>query len=193
MIYRKAKNLEVSFQRITAIAAFLIMAAAAQEVDAQPANDNFTNRITLSGANISIAASNVGATRETGEPVHEGISGNKSVWWTWTAPSPGYVTITLGGNFTHVLAVYTGASLTSLTLVNGGLNSSGYDATAQFEVVAGNAVPNCRGRPERRQWQHHSGSGAAKSAQRQLRGSNRACRHECVNQWFKCRRLEGAG
>ena len=46
-----------------------------------PANDDFTNRIALSGTSVSATGSNVAATVEPGEP---GTS--PSVWWTWTAP-----------------------------------------------------------------------------------------------------------
>src|SRR6266567_9506169 len=60
---------------------------------AGPANDNFSNRITLTGTNVAITGSNVGATREMGEPAHAGNPGGQSVWWSWTAPTNGEVVI----------------------------------------------------------------------------------------------------
>src|SRR5256885_16260825 len=58
-----------------------------------PPNDRFSNRITLSGTNITVTGSNAGASKEAGEPDHAGNPGGKSVWWTWTAPTNGEVII----------------------------------------------------------------------------------------------------
>src|SRR6266478_5530064 len=80
-----------------------------------PPNDAFANRITLSGAPITITASNVGATIEPGEPQHAGELGGRSVWWTWTAPSTGTFAIsTAGSGFDTLLGVYLGSSVTNL-------------------------------------------------------------------------------
>src|SRR5262250_2110229 len=51
-----------------------------------PINDNFANRIALTGSNIATNWSNVGATYEPGEPEHLFTFGGKTVWWKWTAP-----------------------------------------------------------------------------------------------------------
>ena len=52
-------------------------------VQTPPPNDSFSNRIALSGAHLSnISGSNVGATKEPGEPYHADEVGGKSVWWT---------------------------------------------------------------------------------------------------------------
>ena len=83
---------------------------------AQPANDMFANRIVITGTNTAVTGSNVGATRETGEPYHAGVTGGASVWWSWTAPSVGTVTIsTTGSTFDTVLGVYSGSSVSALT------------------------------------------------------------------------------
>lgn len=58
-----------------------------------PPNDNFANSIKLSGSRISTNVSNAGATKELGEPDHLGNSGGSSVWYTWTAPASGRVTL----------------------------------------------------------------------------------------------------
>lgn len=83
-----------------------------------PANDKFINRILLTGTNVSVTGENFVATKDTGEPAHWGAeSGGKSVWWSWTAPASGPVTIsTVGSDFDTVLAVYTGTAVGSLTL-----------------------------------------------------------------------------
>jgi hypothetical protein len=59
-----------------------------------PANDDFVNRHKLVGTRIATSASNAGATKEPGEPDHLGNSGGSSVWYSWTAPASGRVTIT---------------------------------------------------------------------------------------------------
>jgi thiol-disulfide isomerase/thioredoxin len=107
----------------------------------QPANDMFANSIAITGTNTVVTGSNVGGTVEPGEPIHADVPGGASVWWTWTAPSAGTATIsTVGSTFDTVLAVYTGASVSSLTLVaNNDDDPDGFDLTSKvvFDVVPG--------------------------------------------------------
>ena len=106
----------------------------------RPANDNFTNRTVITGTNISIAATNTYATKETGEPNHAGNSGGASVWWSWTAPVAGNVVIsTAGSTFDTLLAVYTGSAVSSLSVVasNNNVNSSNYTSKVAFKAAAG--------------------------------------------------------
>jgi len=78
-------------------------------------NNNFASRQTVSGALTTVSGTNVGATRESGEPNVLGVSGGKSVWWTWTAPATGTVTFsTSGSNFDTTMGVYTGTAVNSL-------------------------------------------------------------------------------
>ena len=81
-----------------------------------PPNDNFANAQVISGCSGSVNGTNVGATKEAGEPNNpESPTSTKSVWYQWQAPSTGNVTITTAGStFDTVLAVYVGTSLTSL-------------------------------------------------------------------------------
>ncbi len=84
----------------------------------RPANDNFANRITLTGNLVSTNGSNIAGTKEAGEPNHAANTGGRSVWWTWTATTTGYAEIkTSGSNFDTTLAVYTGSSVSALTPV----------------------------------------------------------------------------
>jgi len=83
-----------------------------------PPNDMFANRITITGTNATINGTSLGATKEPGEPDHAGDSGGASVWWSWVAPVGGDVQVsTTGSTFDTLLAVYTGTSVTTLTMI----------------------------------------------------------------------------
>ena len=83
-----------------------------------PTNDNFAGRTVLTGAPINQTASNVGATKEASEPAHAGNAGGRSLWWSWTAPANGPVTVSLAGSsFDTTQGVYTGTAVTVLTMV----------------------------------------------------------------------------
>src|SRR5204863_2158905 len=85
-----------------------------------PANDNFSNALVLSGSNVSTNVTNIGATYEPGEPVHLETLGGKSVWFKWTAPSSGGVTLAASNNLVDTLVcVYKGTSLANLAFVAG--------------------------------------------------------------------------
>jgi uncharacterized repeat protein (TIGR02543 family) len=109
-----------------------------------PANDNFANRRTLTGNSVTTNVSNVGASYEPNEPMHLATFGGKTVWWSWTAPASGGVTLTASNSALDTLvAVYTGTSVSNLTFVAG--NDEDYylsefvdgDSTAYFNVVSG--------------------------------------------------------
>jgi VWFA-related protein len=102
------------------------VASATASYLAPPANDNFADRIILTGPDwiefdifSGILTTNKGATKEPGEPNHAGIVGGASLWWQWTAPASGRYVFNTGENRgpDTVLAVYKGDSLSSLTLV----------------------------------------------------------------------------
>jgi subtilisin family serine protease len=83
-----------------------------------PVNDNFASATVLTGTSFSVSGSNIGATMQTGEPKHAGITGGKSVWWSWTAPSTGTFTLeTTGSSFDTTLAIYTGSAVNTLAVV----------------------------------------------------------------------------
>ncbi|MEO6393407.1 MAG: VCBS repeat-containing protein, partial [Pyrinomonadaceae bacterium] len=100
------------------------------------ANDNFANAQLLTGTSGRLfSTSNVGATKEVGEPNLNGNPGGKSVWFKWVGPAaaPGvYRTYSLriqgvnqAVNFgvTTGSAIYTGPSLNALTLVTQNYNT----------------------------------------------------------------------
>ena len=105
---------------------------------ALPASDNFESRGPLGILGTGVG-SNVGATGEPGEPVHGGIPGGKSVWFTWKPLLSGNVTFsTAGSSFDTVLAVYTGDALTNLVPVASDDDYGGYyTSEVKFYAVAG--------------------------------------------------------
>ena len=110
--------------------------------DAAKSNNHFANRLSLSGTSVQTTGTNVGATRESGEPAHGGITGGKSVWWSWTATSSGPVTIsTAGSSFDTTLGVYRGTAVNSLTRVAGNddenFDRDIYTSKLTFNAVAG--------------------------------------------------------
>ena len=101
-------------------------------------SDGFRSRVRLSDASGRAVGSNVGASKEIGEPNHAGNRGGHSVWWTWTAPASGtFVFDTRGSDFDTLLAVYTGSSVSRLSRVasnddiGGGVRQSEVSVTAQ--------------------------------------------------------------
>lgn len=99
---------------------------------AAPVNDNFTNRINLTGSIVSAAGDNTYATREPGEPTQ----GVRSIWWSWSAPTSGTYTVTAAvHNFRPYLFVYTGSQLTNLTLLGSDIGGD-LDRTAQVVLQA---------------------------------------------------------
>lgn len=121
-------------------------AVAAPLALATPGNDDYANRTVLSGAlPLQAVGSNVGAGKEGGEYLYEPFyqPAGRSVWFSWTAVSTGWVTAsTCGSDFDTLLNVYAGASLQFLERVG---NRGGAGACAAggeqitFKAVAGSS------------------------------------------------------
>lgn len=102
-------------------------------------NDHFANRAVLSGRVGKVKVHNRIATLQAGELAHAGMTGGRSVWWTWTPSSTGRVTLnTSGSSVDTVLAVYTGSQLQSLVPVaqNDNAGSAG-TSSVSFQATAG--------------------------------------------------------
>jgi len=93
----------------------------------RPANDGFGEPHELpSSSSLLHSQSTAFATKQVGEPNHAGNFGGSSVWFTWTAPGTGTVSLdTCGSNFDTLLAVYTGQLLSALRSVASNDDSSG--------------------------------------------------------------------
>ncbi len=85
-----------------------------------PPNDNFAAAQIVPGHSGSVPGSNLFSTKEVGEPTHDpgGVFSGKSIWYRWTAPATGTVTMTSAGStFDTLLAVYSGTTVNGLTLI----------------------------------------------------------------------------
>ncbi len=97
----------------------MTIALAAMLAGAQPANDNFTNAVALTGYTGTISDINALATMEipceaTNILFDDLTNIDNSVWYVWTAPATGQATFdTIGSGFDTVLAVYQTANLTN--------------------------------------------------------------------------------
>ncbi len=82
-------------------------------------NDAFASRVILNSTNARLDGNNLGATRERGEPALSGSALGRTLWWQWTAPSNGIVTLAAlpRDGFTPALGVFSGLAWTNLSLV----------------------------------------------------------------------------
>lgn len=101
--------------------------------------DNFADRVPLPGTNGLVAWNNNNATKEPGEPNHAGKPGGRSIWYSWTAPRTGIATFSaVGSAFDTLLAVYTGSSVSNLTLIESDEDRGGFfTSILRFNAVAG--------------------------------------------------------
>jgi Ca2+-binding RTX toxin-like protein len=116
-----------------------IGALPAREHAVPPPNDAFAAAQVLAGTSGDTAASSQEATKETGEPAHSGNAGGASVWFRWTPDRTGRMTLlTRQITFDTVLAVYTGASVDSLTPIASNDNfGNSLASRVTFPVVPG--------------------------------------------------------
>jgi len=102
-------------------------------------NDQFANRFQIPSAGGTVTGSNATATKETGEPNHGDATGGRSLWWTWTAPSSGLVSVSLdGSSFDTTLGVYQGTAVNSLaSIVQDDDSGAGVSSRVIFNTTAG--------------------------------------------------------
>jgi subtilisin family serine protease/chitodextrinase len=125
---------------LTRTGGLLNLANALSSTSTSPFNNSFAKRLPINDQAFSVDGNNISATAETGEPQHAGTVGGKTVWWSWTPTQSGPVRLTTtGSSFDTVLAVYTGSSVSSLTLVasNNDAASDTKTSKVDFNVVAG--------------------------------------------------------
>jgi large repetitive protein len=96
--------------------------------------DDFENAIPLGDLADAVVISNAGATRESNEPFHAGMSGAGSVWFAWTAPRKGRLEVHSIADFSHALAVYSGDTLAGLVAEDNGI---GEEVPLSLDVLQG--------------------------------------------------------
>jgi thiol-disulfide isomerase/thioredoxin len=133
---------------LLAIASFITFPS--RSAVAQPANNHFANAFLLTGSSLVTTGSNVGATSEPGEPVHGGAAGGSSVWWKWTATQSGHLMVSTAGStvaggavLDTVLAIYTGANVSALTLKDSNDDASNPHSYTSKLTVAVQAGTTC--------------------------------------------------
>jgi hypothetical protein len=137
-----------------------------------PPNNNFANATLLTGTAISVTGYNTLATKETGEPNHADNTGGHSVWWRWTAPASGTVSLNTRNSFYDTtLAVYTGNTVNALTpiasdddIVDGVVQASELTFTAIAGTTYRIALDGFDERPA-----HHRAAPESDGHHRQLR------------------------
>lgn len=110
-----------------------------------PDNDLFAQAQTLTPsptpfAPITVNGRNTNASFEANEPAHAGSTAARSVWYRWTAPTSDlYSFTTSGSDFDTVMAIYTGPSVSNLTLIAGNDDTTTFDQTSKinFRATAG--------------------------------------------------------
>ncbi len=119
----------------TAVIAVVLLARPAV---AAPGNDAFAGAITAATLPYQYTVDNTSATIEPSEP-QPCIESLRTVWYRFTAPASGiYEVDTFGSDFDTVLAVYTGSTLPSLSLVDCNDDTlSSIRSRVQFQAVAG--------------------------------------------------------
>jgi hypothetical protein len=117
----------------------------------RPANDNFINATGLGGVSGGITTTNFWATREPGElstqpnGAQAGFVSDKSVWFTWTAPTTGTATFTTANSsFDTTLGIYVGNSVSTVvpacpfaSACQNDDAGNGVTSTVQFNTTAG--------------------------------------------------------
>ena len=119
------------------------------EVVPHPDNDYFFEATDLGRTTSGTATGDsTWATLENGEPITAMFSrAVKTVWWKWTSPGAGSVTLnTFGSDFDTVLAVYRGAALNALTRVASNDDAYGErQSEVEFAVAADTTYYVCVG------------------------------------------------
>jgi hypothetical protein len=103
----------------------------------RPANDDFANATSMTGASGTDAGTTLGATREPSEPAPAGADSGGSVWYSWVAPASGAARVVVTPKPTNqstaqMITVYDGGELATLA-------SLGTDGTGVIGVDVGSS------------------------------------------------------
>ena len=102
-------------------------------------DDFFATPRTINGLSGTSTSNNDFASAEANEPNHAGYLASDSVWFNYTAPASGQVSIsTAGSNFDTLLAVYTGNLINSLNSIASNDDiKNGQSSAVSFAAIGG--------------------------------------------------------
>ncbi|CAB4810665.1 unannotated protein [freshwater metagenome] len=102
-------------------------------------DDFFATPRTINGLSGTSTSNNDFASVEVNEPNHAGYLASDSVWFNYTAPASGQVSIsTAGSNFDTLLAVYTGNLINSLNSIASNDDiKNGQSSAVSFAAIGG--------------------------------------------------------
>jgi len=117
------------------------------EATPPPPNDDFAAAADLTAAGKTyeleseepfyfarLESYNWAATKETGEPDHQGDPGGASAWYEWTAPASGTARMSMCCFASPLLSIYTGSSVDALTALP---TESEFPPEVRAQVTAG--------------------------------------------------------
>jgi Divergent InlB B-repeat domain len=121
----------------------LALGAGSAQAATVPPNDDFEDAAAVPAElPFNTSVDNRVATKETGEPDPGGFSDGHTVWYSWTAPNDGLVSIDncTGEHSDAGIAVYTGTAVNALTEVASNAGAGGLcweEAEVRFQAVEG--------------------------------------------------------
>ena len=103
-----------------------------------PANDDFANAQLVSGTSLSVSATTLNASKESGEKNPTNNAAGNSIWYKWVAPKSGTFALSaFATSMDTVAAVYTSFSSVVAAQDNPAANSSNSDALVTFTATSG--------------------------------------------------------
>lgn len=99
--------------------------------------DKLSEALTRGDVQFTGRSSNVGATKEVGEPNHARRKGGSSVWLKWKAPASGVLSVnTRGSGIDTLLAIYSGSDVSNMIRVAADDERGGFHCSAaRFNAV----------------------------------------------------------
>jgi len=124
---------------VAAVGLGLTPAAASASPEGAGAPDQFGTAPSIPRSGGGFDTSNVGASKQIGEPNHANNRGGKSIWFRFRPNQSGPVRVsTAGSDFDTLLAVYTGNQVANLTRIRQDDDSGPGDTSRlQFQAQSG--------------------------------------------------------
>ena len=103
--------------------------------DGRPANDDIEDSLVIDSQTGTVTADSSDAGDESWE---EDLLGSASIWWEWTAPVGGVLSVdTFGSGYDTTLSVLLGSSPGDMEVLDSNDDTSGLQSRVEFNAVAG--------------------------------------------------------